>query len=158
MTWVLTTLTAEDRDLVLACLRADADRREKVAKDSSLQLVRQGEEGRALPVKAQRGVRELYTEAETLRALAWELEHQAEVSAFVPALEVVEEERAATYPPPQLVPVAPPWSPDYGPNVEARVTKSPRRKVKVVEFRDDADERAAAMAAHPSNHNPNQED
>lgn len=155
MTWMLTVLTVKDRDLVVSCLRADADRREKAAKESSLRLVTDGEEGRTIPVKAQRGVRDLHESAETLRALAWELERQEEVSAVMPAHDVVEEERAATYPPLEAVT---PMAESVNTTEAPRRTKTARRGVKVVEFRPEDEERAAAMAAHPSSQTPTQED
>lgn len=165
MAWTLTVLTPEDRDLILGCLRADADRREKAAKESSLRLVTDGEEGRTLPVKAQRSVRQLHADAETLRSIAWDLEHQRDVPAVVEAGEVLEEERAATYPPPALVeaPVQDALS------SSANLVKMPSqaagkgqrrtpRSVKFVEFRDEDEERAAAMAAHPAGKTTPRED
>ena len=167
MTWHLSLLTDADRTLVLDTLRAEAERKEKVAKESSFLLVTGSDPGK-ISTKQQRSILSLHADAETLRSLAWDLEHQVDVPALTRA-EVVEEERAATYPTlaavespirQELIAIAEEAEANRDADVEyvrARSRKTAKRAVKVVEFKDDAEQRAAAMAAHPSNTTP-QED
>jgi hypothetical protein len=168
VTWQLNLLTDADRALVVDTLRAEAERKERVAKESSFLLVTSSDPGK-ISIKQQRTVLKLHTDAETLRMLAYDLAEQPTVPEPVTLAEVVEEERAATYPP--LAAVAADETRD--PRVrhaaalaqaikDANKPPAPRkpvkRAVKFVTFPDEAEERAAAIAAHPSSQTPTPED
>ena len=152
--WHLTAATPADRDLIVDTLRAEADRREKAAKESSFRLVTGSPEGR-ISLKQQRMVQELGDAAKTLRALAYELAEQTALPVVEPLslAEVVEEERAATYPPLTAV-----EAPRGDPQPVDVVTRAPSgrarkpRQVKVVNFPDDPDDDLnEAIRSHPAN-------
>lgn len=177
MTWMLTCATQADRDLVVATLRKESERREQAASRSALELVVGTADGRIGKARAD-AVRTFHEQAETLRVLAYELEQQPEVPLVTH--DPFEEERAATYPPPVLLTVPQPESrivnhvtgekgrvltdEDLKPVDVAKAASSGKarkpRAVKLVEYNPDTDPvLQAAMQAHPSNGNtPTQED
>lgn len=161
MTWQLTCATQADRDLVVATLRKESERREQAASCSALELVVGTTDGRIGKARAD-AVRTFHEQAETLRVLAYELEQQPEVPLVTH--DPVEEERAATYPPLREVSVAAesvePLTPvDVVKATASGKTRKPRA-VKLVEYNPDTDPALqAAMNAHPSNGTtPTQED
>lgn len=173
MTWMLTCATQADRDLVVATLRKESERREQAASRSALELVVGTADGRIGKARAD-AVRTFHEQAETLRVLAYELEQQPEVPLVTH--DPVEEERAATYPPlRQLIAAEAEHAEqnrdddiDYVRNAKpvdvVKTTPSGKtrkpRAVKLVEYNPDTDPALqAAMAAHPSNGTtPTQED
>lgn len=110
MTWVLSCATREDRDLVVRTLRAEADRSRKTASEGARLLVVGADDAAPrISVKQVRAVKQYNRDADTLAALADQLEGQSTLPLLHDVEEptrgeLVEEERAATMPRLQVAP------------------------------------------------------